>query len=125
MPINKSEFRGSDWVEIPLPNHPRDDYADILNVHEGPLPDIYIYEVEGPYDDMEDAEVETRQVLGKIKAEAQIDFPGEYAVVRLDADSYAETPPDELQELAEELLLAWATQYRRDHPEASAPPDFE
>jgi hypothetical protein len=101
-----------DWVEIHLPNHTPEDYADILNLPDHTVPESVSYEMESALD--VDPEVEEPEGDGKGEnAFAWVDFVGGHAVVGLNPAFYADTPADELTEVAEDILLRWATYYRQ------------
>lgn len=110
MPLNEDPDR--QWVEIRLPNHGADDYADILTSDEHIVPDSWSYNVASAMDIDEDLGAPEAAERGQT-AEAWIDFPGQYAVVGLNPAFYADTPKDELTEVAEDILLEWATYYRQ------------
>lgn len=101
-----------DWAEIHLPNHTREDYSDILSLPDHTVPESISYEVESAMDVDPEAD-EMDSVLQGENAFAWIDFPGDHAVIGLNPNFYADTPEDELIEVAEGILFQWAMHYRQ------------
>lgn len=102
-----------DWIDIHLPNHTEDDYSDILNLPEHTVPESISYEVEAAADIDPDIDQPDDEGRNGQQAQAWIDFVNGHAVVGLNPQFYADTPPDELTEQAEDILLQWATHYRQ------------
>ncbi|MBS3734782.1 MAG: hypothetical protein KGY99_07625 [Phycisphaerae bacterium] len=120
-----------EWQKVDLPNHPRSDYADILDALPGEFPAAWEYEVPAAWDaDAVDHPVESEDLETEgLKAEAWIDLSGDHAVVWVNPNHYADAPPDTLDAEAERVLLEWAADARRrsgapaSSPAAPEPPE--
>lgn len=112
------------WVQVDLPNHPVDDYQDILDNHDGGMPDSWAYNAELPIDWAPNDALGDTGPQDEITTTAWIDFQKGHAVVTLNGDMYADAPPEGLTEEAERVLLEWAGAQRRDKaPLPHEPPD--
>jgi hypothetical protein len=109
-------YRADETRNVDLPNHPRDEFEDILGAYEGEFPATYTYRRRAPLDiDATEAIVESRSVqAGDMPAQAWIDLSGDHATVRLHAHLYADAPADDLRDEAQRILEAWAVDMRRD-----------
>lgn len=104
-----------EWQKIELPNHPRADYAAVIESLAGEFPAAWEYQVPAAWDVDEQGrpvESESAETQG-VRAAAWIDLSGDHAVVWLNPNAYADAPPDTLTAEAERVLLEWASDARR------------
>lgn len=109
-------YEMDETVPVELPNHPRDEYADIIDNYRGDFPASWTYRVVSPWD-MDPAvdREEARSIAEKgVKAEAWVDLSGEHATVHLNPHCYGEPPKDTLIEEAERVLREWIINARRE-----------
>jgi hypothetical protein len=116
MSTRANEFTHAEAVEVPLPNHPRSEYQDVLTAYEGEFPAVYEYTVPQAMDvdPAPDRDEARRYETEGITTHAWIDLAGEHARVRLNPNFYADTPADELRDEAQRILVAWSAEMRRE-----------
>ncbi len=115
MSTNADRFTLEEAVTVRLENHSRQEFDDILSQIHGDLPVWHRYTVPAAMDvdpraELTDAE---RTVSEGMKAQAGIGFADQIAEVHLNPNHYADTPPDELQNEAQRVLLDWAQSQRQ------------
>ncbi len=101
---------------VDLPNHPREEFQDILGAYEGEFPAVYTYHRPAPLDIDAAAPLDESRAMqaDDVPARAWIDVSGAHATVGLHAHLYADTPADELRDEAQRVLEGWVVEMRRD-----------
>ncbi len=114
-----------EYATVTLPNHRRDEFEDILASYAGDFPIAFTYTVPPATDAVPDEGIESEDWLVEgFKTQAWIDLSGKNAKVKLDMNAYAHTPPEEMTEEAERVLVEWAQAVRRTM-QGGVPADVE
>jgi hypothetical protein len=103
-------------LKIELPNHPSEEFSDILDNYSGTFPSSWTYEVTSPWDvDPVVKRDEADRIYEEdMTAEAWVDVAGQVPCVYLNPHFYAESPADDLTDEAERILQDWASATRRE-----------
>ena len=113
------------WIGVDLPDHPAEEFEDIIDEHDGGFPDSWVYNAELPIDWAPNDALGDSGPQDEITTTAYIDFRQDHAYVILNGDAYADAPPEGLVVEAQRVLLEWALAQRRDKaPLPHQPPDY-